>query len=256
MNDSLVLCDVARGVATITLNSSRNRNALSNALRTELFAHVESALEDPAVRVLVLTHAGEVFCAGADLSEQRNGTADAAESVAFSRILETLWHSPKPVVARLAGPARAGGVGLMAACDIAVAAESVTFAFTEVRLGVVPAMISATALRRMLPYAAHELFLTGETICVERAADIGLLNAYAPTERLDELVDKYVDMLLLGAPSALAATKAVLRGERRQPFDQELEAMLALSREHFGSDEGREGIAAFTEKRPPAWVPT
>jgi methylglutaconyl-CoA hydratase len=248
----LVHLDVARGVATITLDSPHNRNALSAQLRGELADRLGTAFADDTVRAVVLTHTGTVFCAGMDLKEASAGVVAGDE---FPRILESLWHSPKPVVARLAGPARAGGLGLVAACDIAIAADTVTFALTEVRIGVVPALISTTVLPRLLPRAANELFLTGETFDAARAAAVGLLNRAVPGEDLDAEVKRYLDMLVLGAPGALAATKAMLRSQRPASMREDLAAMLELSARHFGSDEGREGMAAFLEKRPPRWVP-
>ena len=248
----LVHLEVERGTATITLDSPANRNALSAQLRNELAAHLETALADDAVRVVVLSHTGTVFCAGMDLKEASSGALAGDE---FPRILESIWSSPKPVVARLAGPARAGGLGLVAASDIAVAADTVTFALTEVRIGVVPAIISATLLPRLLPRAANELFLTGETFDAHRAVQIGLLNSAVPPDDLDDEVRRYTSMLALGAPGALGATKAMLRMQRPESFADELQEMLRLSARFFGSDEGREGMTAFLEKRPPSWVP-
>src|SRR5689334_12509556 len=195
----------ADGVATITLDSPRNRNALSAQLRQELQRRLDAAIADEAVRVIVLTHTGPVFCSGMDLRESRGAAADAQGVREFPRILRTLWTSPTPVVARLAGPARAGGVGLLAACDLAVAADTATFAFTEVRIGVVPAVIAVTVLPRLQPRAAHELFLTGDTFDAARAAAVGLLDAAVPADRLDAEVARYVDLLRRGAPGALAA---------------------------------------------------
>jgi methylglutaconyl-CoA hydratase len=247
-----VRLDVTHGIATITLDSPHNRNALSAQLRAELARHLDAALGDDAVRVVVLSHTGPVFCSGMDLKEASSGAVAGQE---FPRILEAIWTSPKPVVARLAGPARAGGLGLVAACDIAVAADTVTFALTEVRIGVVPAVISVTVLPRLAPRAANELFLTGEMFDASRAVSIGLLNSAVPLERLDDEIRRYTDMLALGAPGAIAATKAMLRARRPDAMADDLQQMLELSARHFGSDEGREGMAAFLEKRPAAWVP-
>src|SRR4051794_16537403 len=242
MTDELVHLSVDRGLATLTLDSPHNRNALSAQLRNELHAHLSTALADDAVRVVVLSHAGSVFCSGMDLKEASSGSLAGAQISAaeFPQILEAIWTSPKPVVARLAGPARAGGLGLVAACDIALAADTVTFAFTEVRIGVVPAIISVTVLPRLLPRAAHELYLTGEKFDAARAAQIGLISAAVPADRLDAEVGRYTDMLALGGPNALAATKQLLRAPRAMSMTDELAAMGELSARHFGSDEGRE----------------
>src|SRR3989442_1636600 len=163
MVEELVHYEVQRGIATITLDSPHNRNALSAQLRSELRDHLSTAVGDDTVRVIVLSHTGPVFCAGMDLKEAGGASAGQQGVNEFPAILEQIWTSPKPVVARLAGPARAGGIGMIAACDIAVAAHSATFAFSEVRIGVVPAVISLTVLPRLNPRAAHELFLTGDT---------------------------------------------------------------------------------------------
>jgi methylglutaconyl-CoA hydratase len=250
----LVHLDVAAGVATITLDSPANRNALSAQLRRELLAHLDTAVADESARVIVLTHTGRVFCAGMDLKEARGAGAEDQGVNEFPAILERLWTSPKPVVARLSGPARAGGVGLVAACDIAVAAQEATFAFSEVRIGVVPAIISVTVLPRLLPRAAHELFLTGETFDAARAAAVGLVNSAVPADGLDAEVARYVEMLRLGAPGALAATKDMLRGERASAMGEQFTEMLALSATFFAGEEGQEGMRAFAEKRPPWWA--
>ncbi|EHK89415.1 enoyl-CoA hydratase-related protein [Saccharomonospora azurea] len=255
MADELVHYTTAAGVATITLDSPHNRNALSAQLRSELSDHLDRALGDDAVRVVVLDHTGPVFCAGMDLKEARGAGADQQGVNEFPALLHRLWTSPKPVVAKLAGPARAGGVGIVAAADIAVAADTATFAFTEVRLGVVPAVISVTVLPRLTARAAHELFLTGEVFDAERAARIGLLNAAVPAGELDAAVDGYVASLVRGGPKALAATKELLQGDTALTMSETFERMQQLSAGFFASEEGQEGIAAFGEKRAPNWVP-
>ncbi|WP_033437332.1 enoyl-CoA hydratase-related protein [Saccharothrix sp. NRRL B-16314] len=256
MADELVHYEVRRGIATITLDSPRNRNALSAQLRAELTGHLKTATADDAVRVIVLSHTGPVFCSGMDLKEAGGASADKQGVNEFPAILEQLWTSPKPVVARLAGPARAGGVGIVAACDIAVAVDTATFAFSEVRIGVVPAVISVTVLPRLLPRAAHELFLTGETFAAPKAVAIGLINSAVAADDLDTEVGRYTDMLALGAPNALAATKRMLQEPRPDDLGEVFADMLALSARHFGGPEGQEGIAAFVGKRKPSWVPT
>lgn len=252
----LVHSTVADGVATLTLDSPPNRNALSPQLMGELAAGLRAALADPAVRVLVLSHTGRVFCSGMDLkaAARASGAGDMPVTD-FPEILTTLWTSPKPVVARIGGPARAGGIGLIAACDIAVAARSATFAFTEVRLGVVPAVISVPVLPRLAPRAAHELFLTGEVFDASRAASIGLVNSAVDDSSLDAEVERYVDMLVRGAPGALAAAKEMLRRPAAASMADDFAAMATLSASRFAGEEGREGMAAFAQKRPAAWIP-
>lgn len=256
MTAELVHLAVSGGTATVTLDSPGNRNALSRQLRGELRDRLETALTDEAVRVVVLTHTGPVFCSGMDLKEARGGDASQQGVNEFPALLEALWTSPKPSIARLAGPARAGGVGLVAACDIALAAVTVSFAFTEVRLGVVPAVISVPVLPRLLPRAAHELFLTGEVFDAARAVEVGLLNRAVPADALDAEVDRFAGMLTLGGPEALAATKLLLTAGTAESFGTALSAATELSARHFASAEGQEGIAAFAEKRPASWVPT
>jgi len=189
-----------------------------------------------------------------DLKESRGAGAQQQGVNDFPAILERIWASPKPVVARVGGPARAGGVGLVAACDIAVVAEEATFAFSEVRIGVVPAVISVTVLPRLLPRAAHELFLTGETFDGDRAVQIGLANSAVPAFDLDAEVARHVEMLKLGAPGALAATKEMLRRERPAALAAQFAEMQELSAGFFAGEEGQEGMRAFAEKRKPAWA--
>jgi methylglutaconyl-CoA hydratase len=250
----LVHLDVAAGVATITLDSPDNRNALSAQLRRELLTHLERSIDADAVRVIVLSHTGRVFCSGMDIKESRGAGAQDQGVNEVPAILGRIWTSPKPVIARVAGPARAGGVGLVAACDIAVVAEDATFAFSEVRIGVVPAVISVTVLPRLLPRAAHELFLTGETFDGHRAVQIGLVNSAVPAFDLDIEVARYVEMLRLGAPGALAGTKEMLRRERPATLDAQFAEMQELSARFFAGEEGQEGMRAFAEKRKPAWA--
>lgn len=255
MADELVHYDLSGGVATITLDSPHNRNALSAQLRRELDGHLAAAIADEAARVVVLDHTGPVFCSGMDLKEARGGERDTQGVNEFPAILRRIWDSPTPVVCKLAGPARAGGVGLAAAADIAVAAHAATFAFTEVRIGVVPAVISLVVLPRLLPRQAHELFLTGETFDARRAVEVGLLNSAVEPEALDAEVRRYTGMLALGAPGALARTKQLLREPGPDDMEAGFAAMTRLSAQRFASEEGQEGIAAFAAKRPPNWVP-
>ena len=235
---------VRSGIATITLDSPANRNALSAPLRAQLLDALERSADDDSVRVVVLDHTGPAFCAGMDLTEPPDAVRE------LPRILERIWTHPKPVVAKLAGHARAGGIGLMAAADITVAAEHTTFAFTEVRLGVVPAVISVAVLPRLLPHAARELFLTGETFDASRAVAIGLLTSVVPADQLTDEVNRYTGMLIKGGPQALALTKQLLCCHNHPDFA----ALLTLSAARFASAEGQEGIRAFAEKRPPSWV--
>ncbi|MBL7256113.1 enoyl-CoA hydratase-related protein [Paractinoplanes lichenicola] len=241
------------GVTTMTLDSPANRNALSTPLMRELLDALAAAVTDTSVRAIVLTHTGKVFCSGADLKE----TAEARENgrvpaEMIADVLAALWEFPKPVVARVGGPARAGGLGLIAAADIAVCAREATFAFSEVRLGVIPAVISATVLPRLSPRAAAELYLTGDVFDGVRAAEIGLVSAAVAAEDLDDAVRRYCASLVLGGPLALAGAKQLLR---RTPIRAELAELASRSAGYFKSAEGREGVSALREKRPASWVP-
>jgi methylglutaconyl-CoA hydratase len=252
----LVRTTTAAGVTTLTLDSPANRNALSTPLMQQLLAALGTAVADPTVRVVVLSHTGPVFCSGADLKE----TAAARESgrvpvEMLADVLAAIWEFPKPVVARVGGPARAGGLGLIAACDIAVCTASATFAFTEVRLGVIPAVISATVLPRLAPRAAAELYLTGSTFDGERAAAIGLVTASVADDGLDAAVAGYCDALARGGPLALAGTKQLLRRRPAESIRADLHELGERSAGYFRSGEGREGVTAFREKRTAAWVP-
>lgn len=251
-NPAVVHYELAGGVATITMDSPRNRNALSKPMRAQLTAALTWATGDDAVRVVVLTHTGTVFCAGMDLKETAVAKPGEEGVRDLPAILRLISHCPKPVVARLAGPARAGGVGIMAACDIAVAVDSATFAFTEVRIGLIPATISVPVLSRLNPVAARELLLTGEVFDAARACEIGLLNAVTEADQLDAAVNTYVDALLAGGPSALAGTKALLAASVDDSLERYAE-LLELSAAQFDTPEAREGARAFAEKRPPAW---
>jgi methylglutaconyl-CoA hydratase len=251
----LVRYEVAGGVATLTMDSHHNRNALSPGLLTGLLDGVAAADADPDVRVLVLSHAGTVFCSGVDL---KGAPADSVggRAATLPDVLDALVSSRLPVVARVGGAARAGGLGLIGAADIAVTTLDATFAFTEVRIGVVPAVISATVLPRITPRAAAELLLTGDVFDGRRAAEIGLVTAAVPAGSLDSAVGAYVGSLVRGGPGALAATKELLRRRPAGTLKADLDELTALSVRHFTSDEGREGIASFRERRDPAWIPS
>lgn len=263
----LVRRTTSGGVATITLDSPHNRNALSAALRAELVVALDAVAADDAVRVVVLTHTGPVFCSGMDLKETAAAAVGDEGVRELPGILQRVARCPQPVIARVAGPARAGGIGILAAADIVVAAAHATFAFAEVRIGLIPAVISVPVLDRMDAVAARELLLTGEVFDADRALHTGLLNAiaradhrdgsYEPDDNLaalDDLVDGYVAALLRGGPTALAGTKAMLR-QRFDDSDERYAALLELSAGQFASGEGREGAMAFAQKRPPSWIP-
>src|SRR5262245_269147 len=226
----LVRSEVLRGVATLTLDSPANRNALSSTLIDELLAALDEADRADAVRVIVLSHTGTVFSAGADLKETAEALATGRLPIArLGDVLVAIWESRKPVVARVGGAARAGGLGLIAAADIAICARDATFAFTEVRIGVIPAVISATVLPRLSGRAAAELYLTGEVFDGDRAAQIGLVTSAVDGSELDATVAHYTATLARGAPGALAGAKSLLRRDRPATLRDDIRILTELS---------------------------
>jgi len=240
--------------AWITLDQPERRNALSDALVGELLAHLDGALGDPEVRLIVLTGNGPAFCAGADLKAGGMRAADEGDEQPFVRLLRTLWNSPKPVLARVNGHAFGGGLGLMAACDLVVASSAAKFSFSEVRIGVVPAMISVVVLPKIGVNEGMWLFLTGERFDAERACEIGLVHRVAAPEELDAAVQRVVDMIRLGGPQAVSAAKRLVRRVPTLSMDEGFRYTADLIGGLFASPEAHEGMRAFTEKRPPAWA--
>jgi enoyl-CoA hydratase len=245
----LVHYAVADEVATITLDSPHNRNALSRQLLTELVAHLQSAADDVAVKVVLLRSADRVFCSGADLSEV-GGPDSAGEGVKaivlLQRFLATL---PKPVVVELKGPVRAGGLGIVGAADIVVAAESVTFALTEVRLALAPSVISLSLLTRFTSRAAADLFLTGRTFSAAEAVDVGLITRVVPDDELADGVAVVLADLRAGYPQGHRETKWLLNHDLVARIDALGDEVAAQSARLFGSDQAREAIAAFFSKK-------
>jgi enoyl-CoA hydratase len=250
----LVHVEVERAIATITLDSPANRNALSSALVGELTGHLEDAAADDGVRAVVLSHTGTVFCAGADLKEQSAEGGPEAGTRRMLALMRTIVALRKPVVARVDGAVRAGGVGIVGACDLALASDRASFAFTEARLGLAPAIISLTTLGRMTERAASRYYLTGETFDASAAASCGLITAAVGD--LDAEIGRIADALRACSPQGLAETKPLTTRSARQAFDERAEEMQALSARLFGSEEAREGMLAFLQKRPPRWAAT
>lgn len=237
------------------MDQPHNRNALSLALRTGLADGLQAAIGDAEVRVVVLTHTGPVFCAGADLSS--GGGAPVAEDprIGLAGILAAIQDSPKPVVARIAGHCLGGGVGLAAACDLSVASQEAMFGFTEVRIGVAPAIVSVVTVPKLRVADALELYLTGERVPAERAARVGLITSSVPAVDLDSSVDRVVAQLLAGGPSALAIAKRLIFEVPTMPRAAAFQWATDLSESLFASPEAAEGMAAFREKRAPSWQP-
>ncbi|MFD0803535.1 enoyl-CoA hydratase-related protein, partial [Streptomonospora algeriensis] len=235
-------------------------NALSARLRADLAAALAAAMEDESVRAVLLTGEGPAFCAGADLKEvaaERAGNPPPISAPGMPELFSAIMEAPKPVVARLNGPARAGGIGLVAAADIAVAPEDATFAFTEVRIGVVPAIISVPVAARMHDRQLARYFLTGESFGAAAAAEAGLVTSAVPREELDSATEAILDGFRASAPRALSATKGLLGRAGSVPPEQRTAAiarMGELSAEYFASEDAAEGRSAFREKRSPNWV--
>jgi len=253
-----VRLDVERGVATVTMDSPANRNALSRAMVGGLLDALdaaERAAGTGAVRAIVLTHTAPVFCAGADLKERAAGVPGGSETMV--EVMRRLMDSPLPTIAAVKGPARAGGIGLVAACDLSVVRRDIDFALTEVRIGVVAAVVAVPIFRRASPSKLAAAFLTGETFDATHAREAGLVTHVVGD--VDATVAELCAGVRLGAPGALAVTKTLLReafdgdGTAR---DAAFERMRELSDSLFAGPEAREGMAAFAEKRPPAWQVT
>jgi enoyl-CoA hydratase len=245
--------EIERSIATITLDAPENRNALSSALVHALDELLGSAAADDAVRAVVLTHTGTTFCAGADLKEQAAEGGPASGTKRMLGLLRQIVALPKPVVAQLNGHVRAGGVGLVGACDIAIAGPATTFGFTEVRLGLAPAIISLVTLGRMTERAASRYYLTGETFSAPAAAEAGLVTA--AVDDAAAATAAVCDALRSCSPQGLAETKPLTTAAVRAAFDADAEAVQALSQRLFESDEAREGMQAFLHKRAPRWAP-
>jgi methylglutaconyl-CoA hydratase len=253
-----VLLEVDGGVATITMNRPERRNMLTASGMGLLAEHLRTSGADPGVRVIVLTGSGNTFCSGADLS-----AASAADSASFTgsgpgalvAVLEAMLDNPKPIIARVQGHVAGGGNGLVAAADLSVAAESAKFAFSEVRLGLAPAVISVVCLARMHRADAQELLLTGDRVPAARVVGAGMLNRVVPDAELDAAVAGYIESLVAGGPQALAHTKDLLRLVPGMPRSEAFAHTSALSARLFASEEAAAGMAAFLTRTAAPWLP-
>jgi enoyl-CoA hydratase len=251
MPDRLVQYSVDRGIARIALDSPRNRNALSAALVEQVTDALAEAGADDTVRAVELTHTGSTFCAGADLTEASRGGMRAGATRMLT-LLRDILALPKPVVGSIDGHVRAGGLGLVGACDIVLAGPASTFAFSEVRLGLAPAIISLTTLPRMDARAASRYYLTGETFDATTAARIGLI-----TEAVDDIDAGTLAVLAAlraCSPQGLRETKPLLTAGILDAFGARAEGLAERSARLFGTDEAAEGMRAFLAKRPPSWA--
>lgn len=256
MDDRLVDYRVEGSVARLTLNSPHNRNALSATLVGQLRQGLRDAAEDRAVRAVVLGHTGNTFCAGADLSHSASNS-DPAETTAqrsreMAALLRAIVESPRPVIGAVDGHVRAGGMGLVAACDIAVAGPLSTFALPEARIGLAPAIISLTLLPKLSARAAARYYLTGEKFGAAVAAEIGLITMAA--DDVERAVAALIADIRRASPQGLAASKELTTAAVLAGFDRDAERLAAESARLFVSDEAREGMLSFLEKRPARWA--
>jgi methylglutaconyl-CoA hydratase len=258
---SSIATDIVAGVARITLNRPEKRNALDHATIDALTRALRECAGDGAVRVVQLTGAGNVFCAGADLAEMQaqihgSEAANLEHAEGLATLLTVLDSMPKPTVARVNGDGYGGALGLLGACDIVVAVADAKFAFTEVRLGIIPAVISPFVLGKMGESAARRYFLTAETLTSADLARLGLVHEVVAAEQLDAACEHIIEALLRGAPGALAQAKILVRDMahgspgRRGPASTEAAARLARLRVQ---SEAQEGFSAFFAKRKPSW---
>lgn len=254
--ESSVRYEVRGPAAWLTLAAPATRNALSGPMIEALGAGLGRAMADPAVRVVVLTGEGPAFCAGADLKAGGAAVAPGGgRHNPFVEILRRMWDGPKPVIVAANGHAFGGGLGLVAAADIAIAADTAAFSFSEVRVGVVPAMISVVVLPKVGVHQTMRLFLTGRRFDAREALGYGLFHRVVPADGLAAAVGEEIDAIAQGGPNAVAEAKRLVRAVSRLPMDQAFAYAEARIAELFASAEAAEGMAAFAQKRRPSWAP-
>ena len=256
MSDPVVLSETVNGECTVTLNDPERKNALSAELTSELMDALDAAEADSSVRAIVLTNSGNTFCAGANLSE-RSGRSEAKplRQVDPAEMFARFGRSAKPYVGKIRGHCVAGGMGLAAAMDYSVVIDSAKMGFTEVRIGVAPAMISVLCLPKMGAADARAAFLRGNRFLAPEAERMGIINRAVPEAEIDAVVDEVVADLVKGSPAALAATKELLATVPNMTTDDAFAWTAPLSAQLFKGDEAREGMAAFLEKRRASWIP-
>lgn len=242
------------GAAWITLNRPEARNALSATLVNELYDHLGRAIDDPAVRSIVLTGNGPAFCAGADLKSPPGQVVDGRQGVSLPEVLTRMLDAPKPVIVAVNGAAFAGGLGLVGAGDIVVTVEDAAYSFSEVKIGVIPAVISVVCLPKLGPHHGMKLFLTGERFSGSQAVAYGLAHRAVPAADFAAAVQQEVDAIAQGGPIAVAECKKLVRRVPTLPRDEAFRETAEWSARMFRSAEAAEGMAAFREKRPPSWL--
>jgi methylglutaconyl-CoA hydratase len=261
MPEPTIEVEKAGAVARVWMNRAAVHNALNEDMIDGLAERFLDLGEDPAVRVIVLSGRGKSFSAGGDIDYmKRQGAAPREINLATARGLAEMFRiigvCPKPTIARVNGAAIGGGLGLIAACDIAVASSTAVFAASEVRLGLIPSTIAPYVLRAIGPRQARRLFQTGERIDAAEAHRIGLVHETAEPEQLDARIQAIVDDLLAGGPAAQCAAKSLIEALTDRPISRELIEETAVRIADIRSDqEAVEGLSAFLEKRPPDWVP-
>ncbi|GCL60992.1 enoyl-CoA hydratase [Rubrivivax pictus] len=248
------LYTVRQGAAWITLNRPEQRNALSAALVNELHAHLQAALADDAVRAIVLTGAGSAFCAGADLKSPPGQVVDGQQSVSLATVLALMQDCTKPVIGAINGAAFAGGLGLVGACDLVITVDEAPYSFSEVKIGVIPAVISVVCLPKLGPLHGMKLFLTGERFSGTEAVGYGLAHQAVPAAQLQATVDALVATLAAGGPIAVGECKKLVRRIPTLDRDTAFAEASEWSARMFRSPEAAEGMAAFREKRKPNWI--
>ncbi len=249
------LYEVKKGAAWITLNRPENRNALSSVLVSELYSHLLAADEDDKVRSIVITGNGSAFCAGADLKSPPGQTIDGGgRAVPYPEVLTTIMNSDKPVIAAINGAAFAGGLGLVGAADIVITVEDAQFSFSEVRIGVIPAVISVVCLPKLGTHHGMKLFLTGERFTGKQAVELGFAHRAVPADQLALAVQEEIDMINLGGPKAVVECKKLVRRVQQLSIEDGFKETAEWSVRMFKSEEGAEGIAAFREKRKASWI--
>ena len=243
------------GAAWIRLNRPEARNALSAALVNEVYHHLQAANKNPDVRCIVITGKGPAFCAGADLKSPPGQVVDGqSRAIAYPDVLSSIMDSPKPVIAAINGAAFAGGLGLVGAADIVVTVEDVQFSFSEVRIGVIPAVISVVCLPKLGTHHGMRLFLTGERFTGAQAVEMGFAHRAVPADDLVDAVQEEIDAINLGGPIAVQEAKKLVRRVSQLSIEEGFAETGPWSRSLFESEEGQEGMAAFREKRKPDWV--
>ena len=248
------LYEVKNGAAWITLNRPENRNALSAILVSELWEHLQAANGDDNVRSIVITGNGSAFCAGADLKSPPGGSIEGRRSVPYPDVLTFILNSDKPVIAAVNGYAFAGGLGLVGASDIVVTVDEATFSFSEVRIGVIPAVISVVCIPKLGTHHAMKLFLTGERFKGTQAVEMGFAHRAVPADQLEDAVNEEIDMINLGGPNAVVQCKKLVRAVPNWNTAEGFEHTAEWSGRMFRSKEAAEGMAAFREKRDASWI--